>query len=266
MSKKDELNLKGPDVFQIKAAQSVEYLKANSTLVVAVVGIVLFSAIGAIGYDYYSKSQVEKRQLALSEVDQLFANEAKTFEDKKAEIEKELDSLKLKNKEKATPELKASIDSLQKKLDGMTSPDHSGSMVAYKKVSEDFSGSPQGMVAAIQYASLLFGDGKLAEAKSVLLGFTKNSAKYPVIRAQSGMLLIGVLEDLGEFDQALSEAESLSKDVGKELQARVLLSMGRIHYLKRDLDSARKVFDELIESHKNSQESEKARSLKALLN
>lgn len=264
--KKDALNLKGPDAFQVRAADSVEYLKANSKLVIGLVSALAISAVSVIAFDYISESQLVGRQVALSAVDQSYAKEAKSFDDKKSELEKELDDLKLKNKEKKTAKLEASIAAQQKKLDALSKPNHDASAEGYRGVYENHQDSAQGMVAGIQYAAILAEKNKLSEAKAVLSKISSSSKKYPVLKAQSGLLLLSILEDLGELDQALAHVDSLANTVGKDLKPRVLLSKGRILYLKKDLAGASKVFDELIASYDNSQEAEKARSLKALLN
>ncbi|SMF55012.1 tetratricopeptide repeat protein [Pseudobacteriovorax antillogorgiicola] len=264
--KKDELNLKGPDAFQVRAAESVEYLKANSKLVVGIIGLVALSAIVALGFNYVSSQKLEDRQIAVSEADQIFDQESKAYEEKKAKLEKELDDLKLKSKEASTPEVEAQVKDLQARLDDMDSPDHTKSMEEYRRVYEEYKDSPQGKVAGIRYAHLIAEQNKLTEAKDILVEITKDAKNLPILQAQAGMILLSILEDLGQYEEALKQADQVLKVVGKELKPRVLLAKGRILYLHKDLEGAGKAFDEIIGSYENSQESEKARSLKALLN
>ena len=56
--KKDELNLKGPDAFQVRAAESVEFARKNSGPIYAAVGVAAVLALLAFGYQQFQESSV----------------------------------------------------------------------------------------------------------------------------------------------------------------------------------------------------------------
>lgn len=266
MSKKNELNLKGPDAFQVKAAHSVEYIKANSKLVVAVVVLITISALAVIGSNYLTNQSVKERQNAVAEVDQIFGKEAKVASDKRGEIESKIDELKLADKDKPTPENKKKLQELEKSLEALPKADHSSSMTEYRQVYLKYENTPQGMLAGIRYASIAATAGNLQGAKDVLTKISRASKQHIILNLQANSLLISVLEDLKQYDEALSFIDEILKTAGDDLKPRFLLAKGRVLYLSKKFQDSKEALDLLINDYASAQEAEKARSLKALIN
>ena len=265
-NKKDELNLKGPDAFQVKAATTAEYLKANWKLVAGLSGLLFVSAVSYVIVQKVSSSARLERQVALSKVDQLYQNEGKSFSETKAQLEKELDELKLSNKDKPSKELSEKINSLESKLKKSEKPNHAGSMNDYKKLFDEHPKTPQGLLAGIYYAHLLVEDKKNEEAVKVLSKVVPESSKYKVLALQAGAIYATLLEDAGRFDEALESVNKLLPLAGEGLKPHFLLAKGRIQLLKKDKSGAEKTFDEIAEKYSSSLEADKALGLRALLN
>lgn len=74
-------------------------------------------------------------------------------------------------------------------------------------------------------------------------------------------MLIGILEDTGEFDAALKECDILLGLATDDAKPAVLLTKGRLQYFKKSFPEARTALNEIIEKHASSPEATKARSL-----
>ena len=118
----------------------------------------------------------------------------------------------------------------------------------------------------MRYAASLAEDNKLDEASKIVKGVYEKSVAYGIVHHQSGMVLISLLEDQKKFEESVAVADKLLSTAGEGLKPQYLLAKARGLYLQNKKEDAAKVADEIIEKHENTQESEKARGLKALIN
>jgi predicted negative regulator of RcsB-dependent stress response len=115
-------------------------------------------------------------------------------------------------------------------------------------------------------AKLYIDSEKYQEAKPLLEEVLAKSKAAPFYQVQARFALVGVAEELGDFDRALEETLALEKLVDKEMLPKVLLTRGRLQMLKNAKDDAKATFAQLIEAHGTTPEAQKARSIQGLLN
>jgi predicted negative regulator of RcsB-dependent stress response len=274
--------LKGPDAFQVRIMNALDWLVKNTRLVLMVLAPLALVAVGIFGWQYVSKLQKNSRLEDLGKVQVVFDEELKKANDARMAISKQVEDLDKKIAAAAPkadpakpdeaaaavpedPKLKAEKEALEKKIEAIK-PDHSASVVKFKEFYDSHAKTPEGWMAGMTAARLYADQEKLAEARPILESILEHSKDNPFYQTQARLSLIGILEELSEYDRALAEIEALDKLVDKEMKPRVLLAKGRILMLKNDKEQAKATFSALIDAHGTSPEAQKARSIQALLN
>ena len=79
------------------------------------------------------------------------------------------------------------------------------------------------------------------------------------------LMLVGIMEDAGEFDAAIKECDVLNGLATDEVKPSILLTKGRLQYFKKAYPEARTVLSEIVEKFASSPEATKARSLMAAM-
>ena len=72
-SKKELQQLKRPDYFQIKMMTYLDRLQQHRVLVIAVLSAIILMVAAVFAWNYYQKSQTQKRLVALYAIDKAFA-------------------------------------------------------------------------------------------------------------------------------------------------------------------------------------------------
>ena len=144
--------------------------------------------------------------------------------------------------------------------------DHTKSIGLFAEYFKKHEATPEGWMAGMTNARLLTEQEKVAEAKPVLENVVKLSKESNFYQTQSRLALIGVLEELSDFDGALAQVDALDKTVDADLKPKILLAKGRLQMLKNSNADAKATFNTLIETHGTSPEAQKARSIQSLLN
>ncbi|NRA65069.1 MAG: hypothetical protein HRU19_11345 [Pseudobacteriovorax sp.] len=265
MSKKDDLNLKGPDAFQVQATRGLDFAAKNSKLLYTIAGISVVLALAAFGVNYYQTSAAQSQADALAAIDMTLEKEQKAFADKRSELEKQIDELKLAVKEKKEGADPVKLAELEKELLAAKA-DHTQSLSEYKNYYESNLDNPSGWVAGLRVAKNLSEKDDLAGAQSIAQAIFDQSKGYAIVRHQSGVLLVSLLEDLGKHDEAVAVASTLEKQAQSGMQPQYLLIKARNLYLAKKMDEARGVLETIIADHGTSQEADKAKGLQALLN
>ena len=101
---KQDLNLKGPDSFQVKVAAVVDMASKHSKSLGLVALLLALVAAGVAGFTQWQAAQQEKLAESLAEVEKLFNDEIEAFTKSQQASQDELDKLKLdlqKNKSDA---------------------------------------------------------------------------------------------------------------------------------------------------------------------
>ncbi|MFW7379389.1 MAG: tetratricopeptide repeat protein [Oligoflexus sp.] len=266
-NKKEDLNLKGPDMLQLKSAAVADYLRRHSKAVGAGLAVIVVAVLAGIGIKAILENQKEELRQDLTQIEKTYEDELKAFSDKQENLQNELDKLKLEQ-QKAADDDKAALDKKVAALEAQTAeakPDHSGSKEEFLKFYNNHKNDPSGWVAGVRYAGISLENRELEKARDILAEVAEKSNQYPIIHTQSRLMLIATLEDLGQFDEALKHAEQLLSASREELKPKVLLTKGRLLVFKEDYEQAQKTLTEIVEQHAGSQEAESAKSMMALL-
>ena len=268
--KQIQKQMKGPDEFQVKVFTWIDHLAKYKLTVIGVVGAVTLILLGAWGFRSYMDGRTSKRRLVLADVDMLHEKEMEAGNKSREGLQKSLDALTAETQKpdmdpakKIASELQ--IKSLQDQIKAIK-PDHAGSREQYKAVYEQFKQNQEGWLAGLRYASFLVKDKKLDESKAILVDILKQSKDQPFFQLQCGMLYLGVLEDLKDYDTALAESDRLLKVVPGDLKAKLLLTKGRLQMAKQQSSEAKATFDTVIKDYGTSPEAERARGMKAIIN
>lgn len=265
-----DLNVKGPDVVQMKAAEFLAGVAQNPKPYIGVgIALLLFVA-GGYAIKLFIEHQQNKRRVALYQVETIYEDEAKALNDKREALEKKKDTLKAALPKPAgeakdaapveTPEIKA-IDAEIKAL----KPDHKASSEKFKAFYEQYKDKPEGWVAGLRYAGFIAEEKRWDEAIAILDPIVKASKTLSIVQLQSAFLLVSLLQDKGEFDKALATIEVIGKSAGPQMKPSYYLSKAQTEFLKKDFAAAKASLDKLMAEHENTPEADRGRSLLALI-
>jgi predicted negative regulator of RcsB-dependent stress response len=266
-----ELNIKGPDAFQVKVGDFLAGIAQNPKPLFAAIALLLAALAAGYGIRYFLAHKEDVRRSELSKIDAVYEDELKNYNKQRETLEKQRDTLKAAQPAPAadakdpkpvedTPQIKA----LNQKISDLK-PDHAASSEQYKQYFESHKTSPEGWVAGLRYAAFAAEQKKLEDAQKVLEEIAKSSKSHPILQTQGLMMLISIQTDRGELDKALESSETLINIVGDDLKPRALLTKAQIQYLKKDYANTRATATEVLTKHENSPEADRARSLVALL-
>lgn len=287
--KEQAKSLKGPDDFQVKVMTAMDWAVKHTKQIVLVLAPIALAAVGYLAWQKFQLSQRDTRLEELGKIQVVYENEERKAADQRTEIQKKVDAIDKQLMPVAPPaqpgadpaaapapapaapdaattaKLTAEKAELEKQIAGVKAT-HTESGAQFQAFFKKHETSPEGWMAGMTSARILLDGSKLAEAAEVLKTVVTNSKSYPFYQTQARLSLIGVLEEQGNYDQALTELDALDKTVDKDLKPRVLLAKGRIQMLKSQNAEAKATFNTLIEGHGTSPEAQKARSIQALLN
>jgi predicted negative regulator of RcsB-dependent stress response len=270
--KQIEKQLKRPDSFQDTGLKIVNYLTQNKARIALMLSPILAVAVIGYGVMAWQKGQATKRRAELAKISAMVAEEQDGVAKQAEALQKEIDTLRTPTTpDPKNPEQKPATQSAESLLKIATletkikelKPDHSKSTAAFKEFYAANKSTAEGWMAGISWASTALGENKLTDAKVVVEEITKSSTAQKFFQIQSRYMLAGILEDLGEFDAALKEAEILSGLVDEDAKPMMLLLKAQILYFKKDLPAARPVLTEIVEKHGSTREAQTARSLLA---
>lgn len=264
-----EQELKRPDSFQDHILKALNYTRDHKEKVALMITPVV--AVIAIGYGIYAwqHNQASTRRAELAKIIASQAEETNSVAKQTESIQKEIDAIRQAANPSAKPgekkaELSADnllkISALEKRL-AEAKPDHSKSAADFWKFYDANKENAEGWMAGISWCTNEIAQGKIAETKPILEQIVKASTSNKFYQIQSRFMLANILEELGEFDTALKEADVLAGLVQDEAKPMVLLLKGQLLYFKKDLTTARTVLSEIIEKHGSTREAQTARSL-----
>jgi predicted negative regulator of RcsB-dependent stress response len=274
--------LKQPDQFQAKGMMFLDWLMKNTNKLVMVAVPVVLVFVASAGYKYVQEERRDKRLEELGKVQVVYEEEQRVAFKQRQDIAKQVEEIDKKLNPApaaapadpakpvpaavtADPKLVLEKTVLEKKMEDIKA-DHSKSIVLFADYFKKHEGTPEGWMAGMTNARLLTEQEKIAEAKPVLENVVKLSKDSSFYQTQSRLALVGVLEELGDFEGALAQVDALEKSVESDLKPKILLAKGRLQMLKNSNTDAKATFNTLIETHGTSPEAQKARSIQSLLN
>lgn len=278
--KEQKKAMKQPDEFQKKGILFLDWLMKNTNklIYVAVPVVLVFAASAA--YKYIQEERRNDRLEELGKVQVIYEAEQRAAFKQRQDIAKQIEDIEKKlNPAPAAgadpakpapapaqdPKLIAEKETLEKKMEDIQA-DHQQSTAKFLEFFKKYENTPEGWMAGMTAARLLAEQKKVAEARPVLETVIDKSKDSRFYQTQARLSLIGILEELGDFDAAMTHVDSLEKTVDADLKPKILLAKGRLQMLKNAKDDAKATFNSLIESHGASPEAQKARSIQSLLN
>lgn len=264
-----EKQLKRPDSFQANILKAIDYVKNNPSRVAMMLAPLLVIGLAAYGIHSWQQRQSANRRAAIAKIFTMQTAENSAAGKKNESIQKEIDALRNVKPDAAgkKPEVSADtllkIAALEKQLT-VTKPDHSASTAEFLKFYEANKSNTEGWLAGISWAGEQLDQGKIAETRPIIEEISKASINQKYYQIQSRFILANILEEVGEFDAALKEADILANLVSDEDKPMILLLKGRLLYFKKDA-GARAVLSEIVDKHGSTREAQTARSLLAEL-
>ena len=268
--KQIEQQLKRPDTFQDTILAAINFAKNNTGKVAMLLAPLV--GVAVIGYGVYAfqQSKAAGRRAELAKI--LAKQTAEMMDVGKAQekIQAEITQLRAATKA-ATPnnpaELGANalkIAELEKRVNDIK-PDHTGSTAEFRAFYDTHKTDVEGWMAGLSWAGRQLEQNKITDVKPVIEEIVKSSTSQKFYQVQSRFVLLNILEEQGDFDGALKEAEILQGLVGDETKPTVLLAKGRLQYFKNSRPEARAVLNEIVDKHGSSPEAQKAKSLLAMI-
>jgi predicted negative regulator of RcsB-dependent stress response len=270
--------LRSPDQLQVKLMSILDWLLKNVRLLLyVVIPVVAIMAI-SYGYRYVLNQKRESRLGELGAADVAYEKEARKANEERTAIQKKADDLqKAMDKTAADAKAKdpkasvlpdpakvAEKDALTKQAEAIKA-DHSGSRAMFEAFAKKYDTTPEGWAAAMAAVRIDVEQEKFAEARPLVEEVLAKSKDNPFYQRQARFALVGLDEELGDYDKALGELDALEKIVDDATKPKVLLDRGRIQLLKNAKAEAKATFATLIEKHGTTPEAQKARSMQALL-
>ena len=269
--KQIEQSLKKPDSFQDQILNGIDFLVKNKSRVMLFTSPVILIALIGFGISSYINHKTEARRAELAKILAIQTDEQNAVGKRREEIQKEIDGIRAEKKTDAKgkkadlpAEKLAKVTELEKKMADLK-PDNTQSTEAFKKFYESNKDKPEGWMAGLSWSARQLQDNKIADARPVVEAIAKASTSNKFYQLSSRFMLIGILEEVGEFDAGIKECETLASIATDDAKPAVLLAKGRLQYFKKSLTEARTVLNELIEKHGSSPEATKARGMIAMM-
>ena len=269
--KNTQKGLKGPDLFQAKAFQYVEWIRKNQKTVVLIVAPLFAALFIGLGFQVVQNDRRIARQEALGAIDTLVAQSEEKAQKERDNLEKELATMEgTKSKDGAPQEAMKpaaspeEIAAKKKQLEDITA-DHTEALKQYDAFYKANPSTPEGWRAGLSVVQDHLKAKKFIEAQAIVKSILVASTSVPFYQQHVRLLSISILEELKLFDEALSECEALLSISDEGLKPQALLVKGRVLLLASKKEEASKTFDDLLTRYNSSPEAQKARSYKAVL-
>lgn len=262
--------LKRPDNFQDQVLTAINFMTSNKQRVLMMMAPLLIVASGVYATFLWTQKKSETRRAELAKILTLHSDEESTVAKKREEIQKQIEPLRSSKTDKdgkkstTSPENLATITKLEKQIADLK-PDHTKSMADFKRFYDTNSDTVEGWMAGLKWASNQLQESQPGDARKVVEQVAKASASNKFYQMNSRFILIGLMEDAGEFDAALKECEILIKIASDDAMPSVLLTKARIQFFKKSFDEAKTSLKEILEKHSSSPEATKARGLMAIM-
>ncbi|MEZ4741767.1 MAG: tetratricopeptide repeat protein [Bdellovibrionota bacterium] len=281
--KRIQKELKQPDQFQTRALKVMGWMQKNPKTINIALGsiVVVFTTIIAV--QAFRTNQKDARRTELTKIDLEYNAEDKIARDKRSDLQKKIQEL-LKKETKPEIDKSESNDAsqqkeeivdvkkiaderklLQEKLEKIES-DHSKSKELYIKFFDKHPSQPEGWIAGIKAVQIMLEKKDYSDANDKITAILKHATGSKFYQIQLRVLHVSILEELGEFDAALKEVETLEKTVDEDYKPKLLLTKGRIQILKSQKKEAFATLQGLVDKYGSSVEASTAKTIMALWN
>ena len=267
------------DHFQAFMVRVLEWLIKNLRYILyglaPIVGVLVVGLI----WQYFAGRQSDQRMDILGKIEVGFNSERQVIDKQKEAFKKQADQLEeaakkaagIKAGDAAAVKFELDADTKAKKLalEKLATdlkPDHSKSLAAFIDFSKTYPKTVEGWNSALRAAAILSESQKIDEAIPLVQQIADAATKDMFYLTQSRLFLAGLFEEKGDYDKALAEIGAVESTASEDLKPSLLLSKGRLQLLKNAKEEARATFGIIIDKYASSNEAQKARSPKGLLN
>ena len=262
--------LKRPDSFQDHVLNGINFVSTNRQRVLMMMAPLLIVASGVYATYLWTQKKADSRRAALAKILTHYSDEENSVAKQREELQKKIEPLRSTKTGKDGKKLPnssenlAAITKLEKQAADLK-PDHTKSMSEFKRFYDSNSDTVEGWMAGLKWASNQLQESQIPEARKVVEQIAKASSSNKFYQMNSRFILIGLMEDAGEFDAALKECEVLMKLASDDALPSILLTRGRLQFFKKSFDDARASLKEILDKHSSSPEATKARGLMAIM-
>ena len=255
---KGKPELGGLDTFQLYALRIGRWSKTNSKQIAIVVLPIVVLVIGILLGRSYLKAQKDNRLTEIATIDSVYELEEKELATRRQELQQEIDQLS-----KKTPD-DDKIGDLRTKIDTLKA-DHREVFEQYRDFFHDNRQTAEGWAAAIRAVGIALTDKKYQEAQQLLAELLPQVTENDFYRDQARLLYIGVLEQLGETDKALTEIDNGYQQLPDRFKAQLLLVKGRLQLAQQRKSEAIATYDQIIKDFADSRAALRAKSIKLVI-
>ena len=268
--KQHEQSLKRPDSFQDKILKAINFATTNKIQILKLLSPIV--AVALIGYGVYSwrSHKASDRRADLAKIFAMATEEQSGVSKRREEIQKQIDAIRATKpategkKAELSAENLATITALESSM-GDLKPDNTKSSDALKNFYDTNKDVAEGWIAGLTWSSRQLQEDKTTEARPIVEAIAKASTSNKFYQLTSRFMLVGILEDSGEFDAAIKECDILAGLATDDAKPAILLAKGRLQYFKKSYAESRTVLSEILDKHASSPEATKARSLMAAM-
>lgn len=268
MSKQKKPDLSKIDAFQRSFLQLAHWTKRNARQITIVVAPLVVVVIAVIIGQVYLKSQKNKRLAALATINRVYDDEQQAASDRRGELQekiKKINELEAKKQKSDKQDKSAEQKELEAQFKAIKA-DHSHSAKQYREFFAAHQTSPEGWAAAMAAIGVAITSKQYDKAQELLTTLLKHSTKNDFYQVQARLLHIKLLEEQGNIEQALTEAEQIYRLAPKDFKPETLLIKARLLLAQQQNSKALEVCEEIIKDFADSRAAVKARAIKVLLN
>lgn len=270
--KEKKTKITDADQLQKKGFELSHWMESNKFIVLGLLAIIVLCVFASAFFALKMKDKGQGYSAELASIDSTYRSEiqsvssrAQTFQEKIKEIDEKLNKIKPDSPDAIKKiGLEAEKKAFSEKLTALK-PDHNKSAALFHEYFKKNQTDVSGWRAGIMAASIFTETEKFADAKAILVDLSERSSNDSFYGWRSRLMLVGVLEQLGEYDDGIIHSDKLIKFAAEDLKPTALLAKARLQMLKSDAEAAKTTFSEIISKHQESDEAKTAKGLMQLL-
>lgn len=223
-------------------------------------------ALGFWGWKQWGAHTKKVRLAELGEVDDLHRALLSEHGQKESELREKIAALKgiaegiakdNNNQGSVKPQDKKQIEAVQRQLDELEAPDFSAVVAGYRSLLQKYPHQVEGFAAGVKAAHIKVDQGQLTEAAEILAQVLVAKPRQPFYGGQVRWMYIGLLEDIGQYQQALDEisAWQSTEEFKQEtylynfMKPDLLWAQVRLGHKVQQFGLAKEALDRLMQQH-----------------
>lgn len=262
--------LSGADIFQRTAMRFGDWCQRNLVRIAIVIVPTIVVIFVVLGMQLYMNKQKSKRMDMLASIDAQLQQDSVSLSQRTTDLQTRIDKLTKPdqegNKDKGNKEDKKTAETLRKQLDDLKAKQEQAAYSRYNDFFQQHPQSAEGWAAGMNAVGIAIQAKRYDDAKAILEKILLHSTDQQFHQTQGRILYVKVLEDSGNFDQALGEIDKAYAIVSDEHRPSLLLIKARILLAQDQLEQATKAYEKIISDFASAPEASRARSIMMVLN